>query len=188
MIKGKAYDIVGKKFGKLTVIKRAKEFENSRVSKWLCVCECGKEKVVRGRPLVIGEIKSCGCSRHIIASNPDRIAHNFKGYKEIGGSLWTRIKSGADSRNFEFDITIEQAWNLFEKQNRICALSGVEIVLDRRDKNTTASLDRIDSSKGYVLDNIQWIHKEVNMMKNNYDEKYFIEICKAIYKRSLLNG
>jgi len=44
----------------------------------------------------------------------------------------------------------------------------------------TASLDRIDSSKGYVKGNLQWVHKDINMMKNHYNQKYFIEICKKV--------
>ncbi len=44
----------------------------------------------------------------------------------------------------------------------------------------TASLDRIDSSKGYTKDNIQWVHKHVNLMKHKFDQKYFVDICKLI--------
>ena len=40
-----------------------------------------------------------------------------------------------------------------------------------------ASLDRIDSSKGYVKDNIQWVHKDVQIMKNKFSEDYFKQIC-----------
>lgn len=43
-------------------------------------------------------------------------------------------------------------------------------------------LDRIDSSKGYIEGNVQWVHKDVNMMKQNYSQKYFIEMCKKIYE------
>jgi hypothetical protein len=44
----------------------------------------------------------------------------------------------------------------------------------------TASLDRIDSSKGYEIDNIQWVHVMVNMCKNKYPQDKFVEMCKAI--------
>lgn len=47
-------------------------------------------------------------------------------------------------------------------------------------KQQTASLDRIDSSKGYVLGNIQWVHKDINKMKLDYDQDYFIDICRRI--------
>jgi hypothetical protein len=44
----------------------------------------------------------------------------------------------------------------------------------------TASLDRIDSSRGYTADNIQWVHKHVNLMKRSFNEEYFINTCKQI--------
>ena len=42
---------------------------------------------------------------------------------------------------------------------------------------TTASLDRIDSKKGYTIDNVQWVYKKINMMKQNYDQKEFVNLC-----------
>lgn len=50
-------DLIGEKFGKLTVIK----YEGN--SKWLCVCDCGKEKTTRADSLKNGRSTSCGCSR-----------------------------------------------------------------------------------------------------------------------------
>jgi len=43
-----------------------------------------------------------------------------------------------------------------------------------------ASLDRIDSSIGYVNDNVQWVHKDINMMKRIYTQEYFIYLCKLV--------
>jgi len=48
----------------------------------------------------------------------------------------------------------------------------------------TASLDRIDSSKGYVLDNVQWVHKRVNFLKRDYSEKELLFWCNAISEKS----
>lgn len=48
----------------------------------------------------------------------------------------------------------------------------------------TASLDRIDSTKGYTLDNIQWVHKHINVMKMDLDQEYFIKLCKLVTKKS----
>ena len=44
----------------------------------------------------------------------------------------------------------------------------------------TASLDRIDSTRGYTVDNIQWIHKDLNRMKWNLPNDYFINICTLV--------
>lgn len=47
----------------------------------------------------------------------------FKGYGDITGKYWYAVSKGALRRNLEFNITIEQAWELFIKQDRKCAIS-----------------------------------------------------------------
>jgi hypothetical protein len=105
------------------------------------------------------------------------------GYQEITGSYWYSVKHAAKVRNLEFNISIEDVWNLFIKQNKLCALSGLPIYFAfyNEDQNTqTTSLDRIDSTKGYVLNNVQWVHKDINRMKHNFNEDYFINMCISI--------
>ena len=63
----------------------------------------------------------------------------------------------------------------FLKQNKKCALTGSELEI-----NVTASVDRIDSKKGYTKDNVQWVHKKVNLMKGTMSQKDFIETCKSV--------
>jgi len=77
-------------------------------------------------------------------------------------------------------ITIEDVYNLWIKQDKKCALSKVIIGFNDDNKGHTCSIDRIDSLKEYTLDNIQLVHKDVNYMKNRYDQKYFIQMCKLI--------
>jgi hypothetical protein len=48
----------------------------------------------------------------------------------------------------------------------------------------TASLDRIDSSKGYVEGNVQWVHKRINIMKNDLSDSEFIEWCRVVSKNN----
>jgi len=45
----------------------------------------------------------------------------------------------------------------------------------------TASLDRIDSSKGYESGNIQWVHKQLNNMKQALPENEFFEWIKLVH-------
>jgi hypothetical protein len=87
----------------------------------------------------------------------------------------------------KWSLTSEHLWNLFLKQERKCALSGVEIYFSKRCKPTkddpqTASLDRIDSSKGYIRGNVQWVHKYVNNMKMSLSEETLLDYCAKIYK------
>ena len=59
--RNKMIDMLGQKFGRLTVIKYS-HFEK-RNHYWLCKCDCGKEKIVRRSRLLDGNTKSCGCLR-----------------------------------------------------------------------------------------------------------------------------
>ena len=95
---------------------------------------------------------------------------------------WWSIRNSSKTRNIKLNIKEEEAFILLCEQENKCALSGVPITLgtSRRDNKKTASLDRIDSSKPYTKENLQWIHKDLNKMKNSYDQKYFIEFCKLI--------
>ena len=59
----KLIDLTGKRFGRLTVIRKAEDFSNGNHThhKWVCKCDCGKEKIVSGESLRNGSSKSCGC-------------------------------------------------------------------------------------------------------------------------------
>mgnify|MGYP003351787189 CR=1 FL=1 len=71
---------------------------------------------------------------------------------------------------------LEYLNDLFIEQQGKCKLSGIEISLPKKwnDKNYTASLDRIDSDKGYEKGNVQWVHKHINVMKNIFPQELFL--------------
>ncbi len=169
----------GKRFGRLVVTSKGVNTNDSN-SVWNCLCDCGKSKKVYGRNLTCGKTQSCGCLHK---------AKVFKGMGDLSGQYWSNIKVQAAKRRLKFEISIDYAWELFLNQNKKCALSGLDIILDpnkmQNSRNKiniqTASLDRIDSSKGYIEGNVQWLHKDVNIMKNSLQEDRFIYLCKAIY-------
>lgn len=102
--------------------------------------------------------------------------------------FWSRIKYMARERNLDLTITAKHAYDLFVKQGGLCALTKWPLkfpdpVKNKKGSSTpncTASLDRIDSAKGYTPGNIQWVHKDVNRMKNVYSQEYFISMCAAV--------
>lgn len=119
--------------------------------------------------------------------------HTSKGHELLSGEYWSHVVSGSKKRNIPFNITIEQAWDIYVKQNKKCALTDLDIIFEpncthnkeiNNRKIRTASLDRVDSKKGYELHNIQWLHKDVNRMKNYFEVDYFKEICKLVCKKN----
>lgn len=105
--------------------------------------------------------------------------HLWKGFGQVPYTYYSQIKHGAESRNILFNLTIENISNIFEKQEGKCALSSQPISF----KFHTASLDRIDSEEGYNISNVQFIHKDINLMKNDLDEDYFLVLCSLIAKK-----
>ena len=101
-------------------------------------------------------------------------------YHLIRLSWFHKFKIGAETRGLIFDITLDDVWFLYTAQEGKCALSGMPIGWAEVGALHTASIDRIDNTKGYIKGNIQLLHKDINMMKRSYNQEYFIEICKAI--------
>lgn len=167
------------KFGKWTVIRR-KGSDPRGEPIFECRCVCGTIRPLTSYNLRKGRSGSCGCDP---VSGP---AHaQWAGYGSISGHFWDHIRRGSTrekGRKYEvtFEITIEYAWNLFVAQDGKCKLTGVDLVMSHRRREHTASLDRIDSRKGYVAGNVQWVHKEVNMMKRTTPQDRFIELCKMV--------
>lgn len=101
----------------------------------------------------------------------------------IGGRYFNSIKRGAVKRGITFNITVDQIYELFLTQNGKCSYSNIELYFHQMGElptKTTASLDRIDSFKGYTIDNIQWVHKDINRMKMTLNEDIFVNYCHLI--------
>jgi hypothetical protein len=104
-----------------------------------------------------------------------------RGYTGFVRTSWfnQKIAQGA-LRGWEASITAEDINQLYLAQNKKCALSGLDIGWAEVGQNHTASIDRIDSTKGYTLENIQLVHKDINMMKQQYDNDHFIKMCALV--------
>lgn len=167
-------NLLSKKFGKLTIIDVINSEDRFNKFTAVCVCDCGNTTKKRLTDIKSGRVRSCGCIKGVENGN-------WKGGKFISGHRWGSIKANARNRKITFNITIEQAEKLLERQNFKCVLSNVAIPID------LASLDRIDSKQPYVEGNIQWIHKRVNKMKQDIPEEEFLYWCKEIAKSKEIN-
>lgn len=135
---------------------------------WQCL-RCGSEFGPTTGPNIVRTPYSKCCPRRY-----DEKA-NYKGYRLITGSKMTQYRDSARRRNLDFSIDAQYLWKIWEIQDGICAYTGKNIEL-----NKDASLDRIDSSKGYIQGNVQWVSWIVNRMKLNIPHDEFIKICKDV--------
>jgi len=170
-------DLTGQRFGKLVAIESIRKIHAGWI--WKCKCDCGNETECVAARLKLGRKRSCGCSLR------GEGHYMWSGYKGLSGYSWCRVLTRAKIRKIDVDITVKDAWELFEKQNGKCALTGIDLQFARNSKGhvhgeQTASLDRIDSHKGYIKDNVQWIHKDLNTMKWDFSENDFIFWCKKV--------
>lgn len=168
----------GDRFDKITV-KEVVKFHNGLRSICMakCLCDCGTEKLIKISSLTSGRTKSCGCAAKQFKIGKE--SKLWQGCGDIPAEYWNRIVSQAVKRNIQVEITIQDAWSILDKQKGICAITGLPIKFGRR-WETTASIDRIDSSKGYINSNVQWVHKDVNRMKNDFPLERFLEICTLV--------
>lgn len=184
--KGMFKDLTDIKHNRLTPKYPIKKPNNKNIY-WYCECECGGTCVVVSGHLGSGAIRSCGCLSK--EAHVELTKRKFKGICDLSCTFFTQIFRGAKKRNLEFTITKEYIWDLFISQNKKCALSGVDIDLHplRNTSIQTASLDRIDSSLGYIEGNVQWVHKNLNIMKSNLPLDDFINWCNLVVQHNKEN-
>jgi ribosomal protein S14 len=119
--------------------------------------------------------KLCKACSNKDPKNNKHLGH-YKGV--LRASFVHKYKTGAETRGIEWSVEFEDLADLLIEQDFKCALSGTPI--QAMEISNNASLDRIDSSKGYVKGNVQWVLSEINMMKQQYSQERFIELCCAV--------
>lgn len=141
-------------------------------------CDCGNElSIMKHSFRYDKKNKQCvECGRKA-SGNKHRNGHG-----QISGKHISSIRLTAKKRGILFEVSPQEMWAQFLKQNGKCALSGIDLVLkyDNTLRNNTASLDRIDSNKSYTVDNIQWVHKKINTMKWDMTKNELLYFCEKI--------
>lgn len=83
---------------------------------------------------------------------------------------------------FKCTITKDDLVNMYEQQNHVCALSGIEMTTIKGSGkfHNNASVDRIDPGKDYSIDNVRLVCNHVNMMRSNLSDNELLNYCKCI--------
>ncbi len=89
----------------------------------------------------------------------------------------------------EFNVTYQYLWDLVKVQQWKCAITGEPLApIGNKDDNNRISIDRIDSTKGYIPGNIQFITARSNLMKWTHDQNDFVKYCQQIVSYTNKNG
>jgi len=144
-------DLSKQKFGRLIVIERVENY------KWLCKCDCGIEKIIRGSSLKSGDTKSCGClAKEQLIKRSTKHGHNKKGKQTKIYQSWRHMIERCTNSNYsEYQyyggrgITVCERWLNFEN------------FLEDMDEPPTQehSIDRIDNDGNYCKSNCRWATK-----------------------------
>lgn len=167
-------DLTGMKFGRWTVAKRVEsKIINGRKNhrRYLCICECGTEKILPAYSLKHGLSKSCGCLR-----KDNLTTHNMSNTRLF--EIWSEIKYRCKNNTHETYKTYEkkgikmcQEWESdFMNFYRWAVENGYVDDL---------TIDRIDNNKGYYPENCRWVTNKVQM--NNQDRS-----VRILYKNEWL--
>jgi hypothetical protein len=135
----------GQVFDYWTLISRAENFNT--VTRWLCRCKCGTEKIVRALYLNGGRSKSCGRKPPVITSHGACVGGTFsKKYK-----TWRYIRQRCLNPNHQ-DAKI---YNGLLCERWLDYKNFAADVLDP--ESDDLSIDRIKNDKGYEPGNVRWV-------------------------------
>lgn len=141
-------DLTGKRFGRLSVLGRAKNRRN--LSMWLCRCDCGTAKVVYGAELARGRSTSCGCFRAELLSKQAR-THGLSKSPEY--RIWRGMIDRCENhKHIDYHLYGGRGISVCRKWRD----SFVSFLNSVGKRPSGKSLDRKDNSGNYTPDNCRW--------------------------------
>ena len=181
----KTIDLIGKRFGKLVVKKQLTERGNRGQIKWECVCDCGNKHITTGECIRSGKSKSCGCNR-LTPPNKEK-DRELAIWKQLYKST---IEKRSKKQGYKSDISFYEFRKISKQKCFYCGLENSNFATDRNSHRNKISdcvikyngIDRIDSTKGYLINNVVACCKYCNTAKNTMTQKEFKQFIKRVYE------
>lgn len=158
----KRNDLVGQKFGRLTVTHDAGRDNKSNIL-WGCVCDCGGKATAHAYDLRAGKIKSCKC----LWKEGTATTHGKgrKGPKRSRVySVWAAMIQRCSNQN-------DKNWDCYGARGITVAVpwgNFLNFYNDMGDPPAGYTLERVDNTKGYSKENCCWVtHKAQNRNKRS---------------------
>lgn len=186
-------DRTGDKYGRLTVVSHAGKDHRSK-HLWLCLCDCGNNKIVVADNLSSGKSNSCGCLKAEVLA---RKGNQYGIYKDREKALlkvqYSHLKRRDSKKGFGDTMSFEVFSLLSKSPCKYCGLEHSKEIEDRLNESKKQKrlsdhilkcngIDRIDSSKGYTKNNSVACCKYCNIAKNIMTESEFYNWIKRVYE------
>jgi hypothetical protein len=155
----KIIDLIGQKFGKLTVVERG-ENDSRNEKRWICKCDCGNVTVVNSSDLRYGHTKSCGCLM-VEINNFLRKKHGCARKNNVTAEyrIWSGMKKRCEDKNCKAypnyggrGISVCNEW----KNDYAQFISDVGLR-----PSPELTLDRINNDGNYEPNNVRWATRKV---------------------------
>lgn len=126
---------------------------------------------------------------HLAWGKGGRRADEFSDFKYLIRTA-NRLKKFSIRKRLDFNLDTDYLKDLWETQKGICPYTGIKMELCRPiSKNrirrrvripNSASLDRIDSAKGYIKGNVEFVCYSVNLAKNDFTREEMLNFFNSI--------
>lgn len=112
--------------------------------------------------------------------------------EDIAAALARKFRRSLDTSEQSFEhrrfkphyLGLDDVFRLWTQQKGICSLSGFGMNPLSESSWDRPSLDRIDSRKGYIPGNVQWVCWAVNLMKQTLEQEAFVRWCCRVAEHS----
>lgn len=180
----KLMNMIGRSFGRLTVLSRlpSVQYGMSRKRRWVCLCECGNKTEADTGALTSGNKKSCGCLHSEAAAQNGAKSRALVARPDAPLNVVISIyKGNAKKRSLEWLISKDQAEKLFSGNCHYCGLPPSNRYKTSYHYRLYSGIDRRDNSLGYTPENSVSCCKVCNHAKHTMDEKTFINWLSRVF-------
>lgn len=180
----------GEQYSHLTLTKKVQAFKKDGKKsgwRWMANCECGRTVgPLIPAHIVHGHVKSCGkCQRENYWADK-----RLTGVENPSKLVYRNYRYKAHKRGFEFNVTYEEFMSLVQAPCIYCGgtkTSYFNPVTKHDEKFLYTGIDRINSSIGYITENIQPCCKICNRAKSDMDEQMFLKWIEKVFIKSVNN-
>lgn len=127
--------------------------------------------------LRVARCVGCVSLRRLVANGG--APHNYTGTSHFTGKDYSAWVGSAKRRGYSWALTKTELDAICVQQKGKCALSGIDMQ-PRTRSPFRPSLDRIDSTKHYTIDNVQFVCSILNVMKNKLSDAEFVRLCRLV--------